>query len=179
MRRMLPALILLALSCPAFGATEAELLLCGSIEDPGRRLSCYDTYVRALYERTQRQAEQRSRKQQALARPPPPQTRAGSGTPAQPTAQVSVAEIADGFSPLRGRVVTAQGVLLVTADAASLYADATGTLWVSVSLTHLDRKSFIAVSDACAAGCHATVTGRLTTASLGPQILAEKVTLPR
>ena len=179
MRRMLPALIALALSCPASAATEAELLLCGAIEDPGRRLACYDTYVRALYERTQRQAEQQARRQQALARPPPPQPRAGNGAPAQPTVQASVAEIADGFSPLRGRVVTAQGILLVTTDAASLYADATGTLWVSVSLTHLDRKSFIAVSDACAAGCRATVTGRLTTATLGPQILAEKVALSR
>ncbi|MGH2340186.1 hypothetical protein ACRC7T_01745 [Segnochrobactraceae bacterium EtOH-i3] len=175
MRRLLSALIVLAVTCPPVQAADTEALFrCGGIADANARLDCYDALVRSLYEKEQRKTARPKKPAGGLA---PSSSAAAAGNPAQPTVEITVPDIDAGFLTLRGQIVTAPGILLVTSDDASLYADAGGRQSVSVSLANLDGPSRLAVMQTCARGCVASVTGRLTSAALGPQLVASAIKL--
>ena len=175
MRRLLPALTVLATSCPPLQAADTEALFrCGGIADANARLGCYEALVRSLYDKEQKKTARPKKPDGGLA---PSTSAAAAGTPAQPTVEITVPDIDAGFQTLRGQIVTAPGILLVTYEDANLYADAGGRQSVSVSLANLDGANRLAVMQNCARGCVASVTRRLTSAALGPQLVASAVRL--
>lgn len=171
------AVIALGLAVPLPQArADDELFRCGTIADATQRLACYDARVRGLYEKSLT-ARPSAGKRAAAARPPAGVAGGGPQAAALNAGETTVAEVIAGFHELRGQMVTTPGILLVTVDDASLYADPSGAESVSINLAKLDGETRLAVFRKCARGCAAAVTGRLTSATLGPQILAATVRL--
>lgn len=170
------AVIALTLAGPLPPARADDVLFrCGTIADATQRLACYDARVRVLYEKSLTAKASPGKPGSRL----PPAGVAGGGPPAPAlnAGETTVAEVVAGFHELRGQMVTTPGILMVTVDDASLYADPAGAQSVSINLAKLDGETRLAVFRRCAKGCAAAVTGRLTSASLGPQILAAAVRL--
>lgn len=175
MRRLLSALIVLAVTCPPLRAADTDALFrCGGVADANARLDCYDALVRSLYEKEQKKSPKPKKPAGGMAAS---NSATVAARPTQPTVEITVPDIDAAFQTLRGQVVTAPGILLVTYEEANLYADAGGRQSVSVSLANLDGANRLSVMQNCARGCVASVTGRLTSAALGPQLVASAVRL--